>query len=93
MAKQSLLLMPIAISMLAAISYPTTNAAATAEVPPLQPTASAITVAQNPIPRDTNKQLPDVPAKLQVPAGNALISQISAKGVQIYVCQAMQVAH
>lgn len=87
MAKQSLSLMPIAISMLAAISYPTTNAAATAEVSPLQPTASAITVAQKPTPSDTNKKLPDVPAKLQVPAGNALISEVSAKGVQIYVCQ------
>jgi Protein of unknown function (DUF3455) len=87
MAKQSLSLMPIAISMLAAISYPTTNAAATAEVSPLKPTASAITVAQNPTPSDTNKKLPDVPAKLQVPAGNALVSQMSAKGVQIYVCQ------
>ncbi|MCC3419671.1 MAG: DUF3455 domain-containing protein [Microcoleus sp. PH2017_07_MST_O_A] len=87
MAKQSLSFMPIAISMLAAISYPTTNAAATAEVSPLQPTASAITVAQKPTPSDTNKKLPDVPAKLQVPAGNALISEVSAKGVQIYVCQ------
>ena len=73
--------------MLAAISYPTTNAAATAEVSPLQPTASAITVAQSPTSNDANKKLPDVPAKLKVPAGNALTSQMSAKGVQIYVCQ------
>ena len=87
MAKKSLLLMPIAISILAAISYPTTNAAANAEVSPLQSTASAMPVAQNPTPSDANRKLPDVPAKLKVPAGNALTSQVSAKGVQIYVCQ------
>ncbi len=87
MSKKSLLLIPIAISVLAAISCPTTNSAATAEVSPLQSTPPAMTVAQNRTQNDANKNLPDVPPNLKVPAGHALLLKTPAKGVQIYVCQ------
>ena len=59
MPKQSLLLIPIAVSLLAALGYPTTNAAATDEVSPLKSTAPAIPVAQNRTQNDANKQLLD----------------------------------
>ena len=86
MSNKSLLLMPIALLLLAAISCPTTNAASE-EVSPLQLIALGSSVAQNRTQNDANKQLPDVPQNLKVPAGNALILTTPAKGVQIYVCQ------
>lgn len=86
MSNKSLLLMPIALLLLAAISCPTTNAASE-EVSPLQLIALGSSVAQNPTQNDANKKLPDVPQNLKVPAGNALILTTLAKGVQIYVCQ------
>lgn len=87
MSNKSLLLMPIALLLLAAISCPTTNAAASEEVSPLQSIALGSSVAQNCTQNDANKKLPDVPQNLKVPAGNALILTTLAKGVQIYVCQ------
>ena len=79
--------LPLVMSILAAISFQTANAAATVEVFPVQSTASVIPVAQNGTQNDAKNKLPDVPAKLKVPSGNALILKAPAKGVQIYVCQ------
>ena len=78
--------LPLAVAIFAAIGFTTANAA-TGEVLPITPTEAAITVAQNRNQSDTNKQLPNVPEKLKVPAGHALIIKTPAKGVQIYVCQ------
>jgi Protein of unknown function (DUF3455) len=77
----------LAISILVAISSQTAKATSTVKVSSVQSTASTILVAQNPTQSDTKNKLPDVPAKLKVPSGNALILKTSAKGVQIYVCQ------
>jgi Protein of unknown function (DUF3455) len=79
--------LPLVMSIVAAISSQTANASTTVELFPVKSTTAAIPVAQNRPQTDTNKQLPDVPAKLQVPSGNALILKTPAKGVQIYVCQ------
>ena len=61
MSKKFLLLMPIALLLLASISCPTTNVAASEEVFPSQSTAPAMTVTQNRTQNDANKKLPDVP--------------------------------
>jgi hypothetical protein len=78
--------LPLAVAILAAIHFPTANAAPV-KVLPATPTEAAISVAQNRTQSDSNKQLPNIPEKLKVPAGNALILKTPAKGVQIYVCQ------
>lgn len=75
------------MSIVAAISSQTANASTNVEVFPVKSTTAAIPVAQNRTQSDTKTKLPDVPTKLQVPSGNALILKTSAKGVQIYVCQ------
>jgi Protein of unknown function (DUF3455) len=79
--------LPLAISILAAISSQTANATSTVEVSPVQSTSPAILVAQKPTQTEPKNKLSDVPAKLKVPSGNALILKTPAKGVQIYVCQ------
>jgi hypothetical protein len=79
--------LPLVMSIVAAISSQTANASTTVELFPFKSTTAAIPVAQNGTQTDTKNQLPDVPAKLQVPSGNTLILKTPAKGVQIYVCQ------
>jgi Protein of unknown function (DUF3455) len=77
----------LVMSIVAAISYQTTNPPATAEVFPLQSEKPAIPVTQNGTKNDAKNQMPEVPDKLKVPVGNTLILKTPAKGVQIYTCQ------
>lgn len=76
----------LAVPILVAISFPAANSATVAGIP-LQPTTAVNPVAQNRTQSDTNKPTYDLPEKLKVPSGNALILKTPAKGVQIYVCQ------
>ncbi|MGL5058820.1 MAG: DUF3455 domain-containing protein, partial [Microcoleus sp.] len=90
--------LPLALPILVAIGFQTANAATVKVLPvdstvsstvnsTVNSTVSAISVAQNPTPRDTNKPLYEIPEKLTVPAAHNLILKTAAKGVQIYVCQ------